>query len=192
VYYLNTQQNCSIGGNAHLYKLKYCESCNVFRPLRTSHCHDCNNCVMGFDHHCVWLGTCIGKKNYTVFFHFVTVTLVYIVYILAFTIFSIVLTVDTKFVVNAPKYLLLVVAIIFLVMLAGLFIGHLLFMCYYKKTTNEALKRSEKYGYKFTQYQRVPNGNTLIVAIKQMISYLYVRKIQNSLITNEMVKDMYR
>ena len=84
------------------------------------------------------------------------------------------------------------VAVIFLIMLAGLFIGHLMFMCYYKKTTNEALKRSEKYGYKFTQYQRVTSGNCLSVAVRQMFSFLYCRKIPQSLISNEMVKDMYK
>ena len=122
-----------------------------------------------------------------------TITFVYIVYIMVFTILSIILTVGNGFdPSNIPKILLLVVAVIFLVMLAGLFIGHLMFMCYYKKTTNEALKRSEKYGYKFTQYQRVTSGNCLSVAVRQMFSYLYCRRIPKSLITNEMVKDMYK
>ena len=121
---------------------------------------------MGFDHHCVWLGTCIGKLNYTVFFHFISMTFLYIIYILAFTIYSIILTKEQKFVVNLPKYIVLIVAIVFLLMLTGLFVGHILFMCYYKKTTNEALKRSEKYGYLFTQYQRVASGNPIIVAFK--------------------------
>ena len=47
---------------------------------------------------------------------------------------------------------LLVIDVLFLIMLGGLYGGHIIFMAIYNKTTNEALKRSEKYGYKFKQY----------------------------------------
>ena len=52
-------------------KLKYCRSCWILRPPRSSHCPDCNMCVEKFDHHCPWVGTCIGKNNYTKFIAFV-------------------------------------------------------------------------------------------------------------------------
>ncbi|KAE9606605.1 putative protein S-acyltransferase [Lupinus albus] len=41
-----------------------CTYCNVEQPPRTKHCHDCDKCVLQFDHHCVWLGNCIGQGNH--------------------------------------------------------------------------------------------------------------------------------
>ena len=64
-------------------RLRFCVTCNIFRPPRASHCPICDNCVERFDHHCPWLGTCLGKRNYKYVFFFLLHTLALQLFVLA-------------------------------------------------------------------------------------------------------------
>ena len=61
---------------------EFCPYCLVKSKYRSKHCLVCQQCVEEFDHHCFWVGNCIGKKNYTLFF-------VFLIYILLNTLFII-------------------------------------------------------------------------------------------------------
>lgn len=51
---------------------RWCRTCRIVRPPRASHCPDCDNCVLRYDHHCPFVNNCVGQRNYHLFFGFVT------------------------------------------------------------------------------------------------------------------------
>ncbi|KAJ1661874.1 hypothetical protein EV178_006345 [Coemansia sp. RSA 1646] len=72
-------------------RLKYCETCKIYRPPRASHCRFCDNCVENEDHHCIWLNNCIGRRNYRYFYSFLFSTTLLALYMMAFCLVRLIL-----------------------------------------------------------------------------------------------------
>jgi len=62
-------QNTSII-NLDSYNYTKCQFCNKIKFERSSHCRTCKICVSRRDHHCVWIGNCVGINNNQYFINF--------------------------------------------------------------------------------------------------------------------------
>ena len=54
-------------------KPRFCSNCLIHQALRTKHCRDCKRCVSLYDHHCPWVGNCVGQNNRIYFFWYIFV-----------------------------------------------------------------------------------------------------------------------
>ena len=129
-------------GGRYITRLKYCCTCYIYRPERTFHCNFCGNCVHHFDHHCKWLGTCIGGRTYKQYFFFLLfLTLLEwasIGFSLSYIVRSILIDLKTKSLndtlistfENAPSSIIVIlVCLIVGGFVTHLFLYHLMIIC---------------------------------------------------------------
>ncbi|XP_073710366.1 palmitoyltransferase ZDHHC9 isoform X1 [Misgurnus anguillicaudatus] len=132
--------------NNQIVKLKYCYTCKIFRPPRASHCSICDNCVDRFDHHCPWVGNCVGKRNYRYFYLFTLSLSLLTIYIFAFDIVHVVLrSVDSGFVntlKETPGTVLEVLVCFFTLWSVVGLTGFHTYLISLNQTTNEDIKGS--------------------------------------------------
>ncbi|KDR78257.1 hypothetical protein GALMADRAFT_245344 [Galerina marginata CBS 339.88] len=61
---------------------RYCTTDEIVKPYRAHHCRVCGTCVLKYDHHCPWIGQCVGARNHKFFLNFCQATMVLTSYML--------------------------------------------------------------------------------------------------------------
>ena len=78
-YYYANKFEKEYKGN--LGKCKRCYKCNITIPnnSKVGHCIYCNICIKNHDHHCLWIGKCVGRYNKIPFYLFIICIICYII-----------------------------------------------------------------------------------------------------------------
>lgn len=166
--------------------IKYCLDCNIYRPFRCSHCYICDHCVEKFDHHCPWIGVCVGRKNYFWFVIYISIKSVFLLMIAAFSLYGLVKA--SKFEISSGNngfriFLIVFFSIIFLTALGfGIFTlilsGFHYFLIYCNLTTKEYLRKSN---------QEQP-GNPFAVSITKTIKKFCTSRNKKTILGRKIVQ----
>ncbi|CAH8265508.1 unnamed protein product [Arabidopsis lyrata] len=132
--------------NGYTVKVKFCDTCLLYRPPRASHCSICNNCVQRFDHHCPWVGQCIALRNYPYFICFISTSTLLCLYVFVFSWVSM-LEVHGKMLLMVITNDLVFVVLILYCFVVVWFVGGLTVFHLYLICTNQTTYENFRYRY---------------------------------------------
>ncbi|KFK42318.1 hypothetical protein AALP_AA2G240500 [Arabis alpina] len=132
--------------NGCTVKVKFCDTCLLYRPPRASHCSICNNCVQRFDHHCPWVGQCIALRNYPYFVCFISTSTLLCLYVFVFSWVSM-LEVHGKMLLMVVRDDAIFIVLILYCFVVVWFVGGLTAFHLYLICTNQTTYENFRYRY---------------------------------------------
>ena len=138
--------------NGHQVLVRYNETCHFYQPPRAHHCSVNDNCIKKFDHHCPWVGTTIGLRNYRFFLSFIFTASLLCIYVCATAVLAIKLEYDNlesadRDLKEAFEAAPAAIAVCLYAALFFLFVGGLSFFHIYLVSTNQTTYENFRYGY---------------------------------------------
>jgi palmitoyltransferase ZDHHC9/14/18 len=128
-------------------KAGLCPSCRVFRPPRSTHCRDCDHCVLVMDHHCPFVNACVAKRNYQFFFLFLACLVLYVGSVIAgIVVFLIVLSNGFSPATRTGLLIALGVVLGLVALVLAIFLLVHCCLAFKGRTTRETLKGLETQG----------------------------------------------
>ena len=111
-------------------EIRFCRTCNQFKPDRSHHCKYCGTCYLKMDHHCIWFDNCITISNYKYFICCILYSFILLFcYLCVFSpLFRNILKNDYKFKVNISKLNAIIFTIIYIISIAYTMFTGILFI----------------------------------------------------------------
>ncbi|XP_057445222.1 protein S-acyltransferase 11 isoform X2 [Lotus japonicus] len=75
-------------GKGDLENYTYCHYCSKPKAPRAHHCRSCRKCILDMDHHCPFIGNCVGAGNHRSFIAFLISAVLSTIYVSVMAAYS--------------------------------------------------------------------------------------------------------